>query len=187
MRIFEYYEYGSSAAWPSPPDACCAPACSVYAAGDAPMTAAGCFILAAVLPSAASTVSTGSTGSASAAGVADLGSAAPRPFPSMVFMENNTWDGPRREGLNFTLEQEHVCPPSPPRTPATHAHPTPPHPSCSLRSLRPAACVAGAADLDRLQLPDGDHGLGRGPGPRPARRRGGQARHHPPRHQGQIP
>ena len=92
------------------------------------MTAAGCFILAAVLPSAASTVPTGSTGSASAAaGVADLGSAAPRPFPSMVFMENNTWDGPRREGLNFTLEQEHVCPPSPPRTPATHAHPTPPH------------------------------------------------------------
>jgi hypothetical protein len=29
------------------------------------------------------------------------------PFPAMVFMENNTWDGPKREGLNFTLEQEH--------------------------------------------------------------------------------
>ena len=28
------------------------------------------------------------------------------PFPSMVFMENNTADGPNREGLNFTIEQE---------------------------------------------------------------------------------
>jgi hypothetical protein len=31
-----------------------------------------------------------------------------RPFPSMVFMENNTADGPSREGLNFTIEQEHA-------------------------------------------------------------------------------
>ena len=30
------------------------------------------------------------------------------PFPSMVFMENNTADGPNREGLNFTIEQEHA-------------------------------------------------------------------------------
>ena len=30
-----------------------------------------------------------------------------RPFPAMVFMENNTCDGPRREGLNFTIKQEH--------------------------------------------------------------------------------
>lgn len=29
-------------------------------------------------------------------------------FPSMVFMENNTADGPSREGLNFTIEQEHA-------------------------------------------------------------------------------
>jgi hypothetical protein len=33
---------------------------------------------------------------------------ATRPFPSMVFMENNTADGPKREGLNFTIEQEHA-------------------------------------------------------------------------------
>lgn len=24
----------------------------------------------------------------------------------MIFMENNTWDGPKREGLNFTIKQE---------------------------------------------------------------------------------
>ena len=29
-------------------------------------------------------------------------------FPSMVFMENNTADGPNREGLNYTIEQEHA-------------------------------------------------------------------------------
>ena len=28
---------------------------------------------------------------------------------SMVFMENNTLDGVRREGLNFTLPQEHAA------------------------------------------------------------------------------
>ena len=32
----------------------------------------------------------------------------PLRFPAMVFMENNTWDGPKREGLNFTIEQEHA-------------------------------------------------------------------------------
>jgi hypothetical protein len=39
---------------------------------------------------------------------AAAGAVPPAVFPSMVFMENNTADGPRREGLNFTIEQEHA-------------------------------------------------------------------------------
>eukprot|EP01043_Picozoa_sp_COSAG02_P067673 COSAG02_NODE_10958_length_1824_cov_10.888696_3_plen_201_part_00 len=39
---------------------------------------------------------------------ATAAAAVPPVFPSMVFMENNTADGPGREGLNFTIEQEHA-------------------------------------------------------------------------------
>ena len=44
----------------------------------------------------------------SLAAVAAAMEVANQPFPSMVFMENNTADGPAREGLNFTVQQEHV-------------------------------------------------------------------------------
>ena len=45
---------------------------------------------------------------AAAVAVAAAAGRGSKPFPSMVFMENNTWDGPKREGLNYTVEQEHA-------------------------------------------------------------------------------